>query len=155
EMAGYTRLDCVLGSTALMRAALVQSIHHAQHRVAFGRPLLEQPLMRSVLADLALEVEAAVVLGLRLARAVNAGDNGTPLDRALARIVTPAAKFWVCKRAVAVVAEALEVLGGNGYVETHILPRLYREAPVNSVWEGSGNVMCLDVLRGAHRHRDW
>lgn len=155
EMAGYTRLDCVLGSTALMRAALVQSIHHAQHRVAFGRPLLQQPLMRSVLGDLALEVEAAVVLGLRLARAVDAGDNGAPLDRALARIATPAAKFWVCKRAVAVVAEALEVLGGNGYVETHILPRLYREAPVNSVWEGSGNVMCLDVLRGAHRHPDW
>ena len=154
QMASYTRLDCVLGSTALMRAALVQAIHHAQHRVAFGRPLLQQPLMRTVLVDLALEVEASVVLGLRLARAMAAGARAAPLDRALARIVTPAAKFWVCKRAVPVVAEALEVIGGNGYVETHVLPRLYREAPVNSVWEGSGNVMCLDVLRAAQRHPD-
>lgn len=155
EMAGYTRLDCVLGSTALMRAALVQAIHHAQHRVAFGRPLLQQPLMRTVLVDLALEVEAAVTLSMHLARAVAAGEAGSPLERALARIVTPAAKFWVCKRAIPVVAEALEVLGGNGYVETHVLPRLYREAPVNSVWEGSGNVMCLDVLRAAQRHPVW
>lgn len=147
KMAGYTRLDCVLGSTALMRAALVQAIHHACHRVAFGRPLFHQPLMRAVLADLALEVEAAVVLGLRLARSVAAGPNASPFEQALARVVTPAAKFWVCKRAVPVVAEALEVLGGNGYVETHGLARLYRETPVNSVWEGSGNVMCLDVLR--------
>lgn len=151
EMAGHTRLDCVLGSTALMRAALVQAIHHAQHRVAFGRPLLQQPLMRTVLVDLALEVEAAVMLGMRLARAV-AEHDADPLEQALARIVTPAAKFWVCKRAVPVVAEALEVLGGNGYVETHVLARLYRETPVNSVWEGSGNVMCLDVLRAAQRH---
>src|SRR5690554_4906325 len=155
EMAGYTRLDCVLGSTALMRAALVQAMHHAQHRVAFGRPLLQQPLMRTVLVDLALEVEAAVTLSTHLARAVAAGEAGSPLERALARIVTPAAKFWVCKRAIPVVAEALEVLGGNGYVETHVLPRLYREAPVNSVWEGSGNVMCLDVLRAAQRHPVW
>ena len=155
EMAGYTRLDCVLGSTALMRAALVQAIHHAQHRIAFGKPLLQQPMMRTVLVDLALEVEAAVTLGMRLARAVAAGDGGEPLDRALARIVTPAAKFWVCKRAIPVVAEALEAIGGNGYVETHVLPRLYREAPVNSVWEGSGNVMCLDVLRAAQRHPEW
>lgn len=154
EMAGYTRLDCVLGSTALMRAALVQAMHHAQHRVAFGRPLLRQPLMRTVLVDLALEVEAAVMLGMRLARAVAAGQVAAPLDQALARIVTPAAKFWVCKRAVPVVAEAMETLGGNGYVETHVLPRLYRETPVNSLWEGSGNVMCLDVLRAAHRHPD-
>lgn len=156
EMAGYTRLDCVLGSTALMRAALVQATHHAQYRVAFGRPLLQQPLMRTVLVDLALEVEAATMLGMRLARAAGAAAGGTAdidaLDMALARIVIPAAKFWVCKRAVPVVAEALEVLGGNGYVETHVLPRLYRETPVNSLWEGSGNVMCLDVLRGVHRH---
>lgn len=155
EMAGYTRLDCVLGSTALMRAALVQAIHHAKHRVAFGKPLLQQALMRTVLVDLALEVEAAVTLGMRLARAIAAGDSSGPLDRALARLVTPAAKFWVCKRAIPVVAEALEVLGGNGYVETHVLARLYREAPVNSVWEGSGNIMCLDVLRAAQRHPDW
>ncbi|MFT0850798.1 acyl-CoA dehydrogenase family protein [Achromobacter sp. F4_2707] len=153
EMAGYTRLDCVLGSTALMRAALVQAMHHAQHRVAFGRPLLQQPLMRAVLMDLALEVEAAVALAMRLARAVAARTG--PLDDALARIVTPAAKFWVCKRAIPVVAEALEALGGNGYIESHILPRLYREAPVNSLWEGSGNVMCLDVLRAVQRHPDW
>lgn len=152
EMAGYTRVDCVLGSTALMRAALVQAIHHAQHRVAFGQPLLRQPLMRSVLADIALEVEAAVALGMRLARAVGEGASGSLVDQALARIVTPAAKFHVCKRAIPVVAEAMEVLGGNGYVETHDLARLYREAPVNSIWEGSGNVMCLDVLRALNRH---
>lgn len=151
EMAGYTRLDCVLGSTALMRAALVQAIHHARHRVAFGRPLLQQPLMRTVLADLALEVEAAVALGLRLAHAM-ADAGADPLHQALARIVTPAAKFRICKRAIPVVAEAMEVLGGNGYVETHVLPRLYREAPVNSIWEGSGNVMCLDVLRAMNRY---
>lgn len=151
EMAGYTRLDCVLGSTALMRAALVQAIHHARHRVAFGRPLLQQPLMRTVLADLALEVEAAVALGLRLAHAM-ADAGADPLHQALARIVTPAAKFRICKRAIPVVAEAMEVLGGNGYVETHVLPRLYREAPVNSIWEGSGNVMCFDVLRAMNRY---
>ena len=154
EMAGYTRLDCVLGSTALMRAALLRALHSARHRVAFGHPLSQQPLMKSVLMDLAIEVEAAVVLGMRLARAVGAGDTADPLDRALARIITPAAKFWVCKRAVTMVAEAMEVLGGNGYVETHTLARLYREAPVNSIWEGSGNVMCLDVLRALQRHPD-
>lgn len=152
EMAGYTRLDCVLGSTALMRAALVQALHHARHRVAFGRPLIQQPLMLAVLADLAIEVEAAVALGMRLARAVAAGPEAGLLGQALARIVTPAAKFWVCKRAIGMVAEAMEVLGGNGYVETHGLARLYREAPVNSIWEGSGNVMCLDVLRAMQRH---
>lgn len=152
EMAGYTRLDCVLGSTALMRAALVQAIHHAHHRAAFGRPLIQQPLMRTVLADLAIEVEASVALGMRLARAVAAGPEAGALEQALARVLTPAAKFWVCKRAITVVAEAMEVLGGNGYVETGVLPRLYRESPVNSIWEGSGNVMCLDVLRALKRH---
>lgn len=155
EMAAYTRLDCVLGSTALMRSALVQAIHHAQYRIAFGRPLLQQPMMRTVLVDLALEVEAAVALGMHLARAVSAGPQASTLDLALARILTPAAKFWVCKRAISLVAEALEVLGGNGYVETHVMARLYREAPVNSIWEGSGNVMCLDVLRAVQRHPDW
>lgn len=151
EMASYTRLDCVLGSTALMRAALVQALHHARHRVAFGRPLIKQPLMRAVLTDLALEVEAAQVLGMRLAHAREAGGEGSMLDLALGRIVIPAAKFWVCKRAIACVAEAMEVLGGNGYVETHGMARLYREAPVNSIWEGSGNVMCLDVMRAMGR----
>ena len=155
EMAAYTRLDCVLGSTALMRAALVQALHHAKYRIAFGQPLMQQPLMRTLLVDLALEVEAAVTLSLRLARAVENQANADPLERALARIITPAAKFWICKRAISLVAEAMEVLGGNGYVETHVLPRLYREAPVNSIWEGSGNVMCLDVLRGLQRHPEW
>lgn len=152
EMAGYTRLDCVLGSTALMRSALVQALHHARYRYAFGRTLSQQPLMRAVLTELALEVEAAVVLAMRLARAVSAGPEAGLLSQGLARIVTPAAKFWVCKRAIGVVAEAMEVLGGNGYVETYGMARLYREAPVNSIWEGSGNVMCLDVLRAMHRH---
>ena len=155
EMASYTRLDCVLGSTALMRAALVQALHHAQHRVAFGRPLLQQPLMRTLLVDLAVETEAAQALCLRLARAVDGCADTEPLERALARIVTPAAKFWICKRAIGLVAEAMEVLGGNGYVESQVLPRLYRETPVNSIWEGSGNIMCLDVLRGLQRHPDW
>lgn len=152
EMASYTRLDCVLGSTGLMRAALVQAIHHAAHREAFGRPLLQQPAMRTVLFDLALEVEAAVALGMRLARAISAGPESGILAQALARIVTPAAKFWICKRAITIVAEAMEVLGGNGYVETYPMARLFREAPVNAIWEGSGNIMCLDVLRAMHRH---
>ena len=154
QMAAYTRADCVLGSTALMRAALVQALHHANHRVAFGRPLIQQPLMRAVLFDLALESEAATVLSVRLARALEQGPDADLLDQAFARILTPAAKFWVCKQAISVVSEAMEILGGNGYVETQLLPRLYREAPVNSIWEGSGNIMCLDVLRGLQRHPD-
>lgn len=153
KMAAYTRLDCVIGSAALMRQALVQAIHHARQRVAFGCPLIEQPLMRAVLIDLALESEAATRLALRLAGACErVGDN--PLERAFWRIVTPAAKFWVCKRAIAVTAECMEVLGGNGYVEAGPLARLYREAPVNSIWEGSGNVICLDVLRGIGREAE-
>jgi putative acyl-CoA dehydrogenase len=153
EMANHTRLDCVIGSAGLMRHALVQAIHHARHRSAFGKPLVEQPLMRNVLADLALESEAATLLMLRLARAadmsINAPDD--PLEHAWRRILTPAAKFWVCKRAVAFTGECMEVWGGNGYVETGPMARLYREAPVNSIWEGSGNVMCLDVLRAVER----
>lgn len=148
EMAAHTRLDCVLGSAALMRQALVQALHHAAHRKAFGKNLAEQPLMRAVLADLALESEAATSLALRLARAFE-GDG--PLDMAYRRILTPAAKFWVCKRAVGLAAECMEVWGGNGYVEDGPMPRLFREAPVNAIWEGSGNVMCLDVLRGLRR----
>ena len=152
EMANYTRLDCVIGSAALMRAALVQAIHHARHRVAFGKHLADQPLMRNVLADLALESEAATLLFMRLARAFD-GDPATLCaeDRAWRRIVTPAAKFWVCKRALEFTGEAMEVWGGNGYVEEGPMARFYREAPVNSIWEGSGNVMCLDVLRGIER----
>ncbi len=158
EMANYTRLDCVIGSAALMRAALVQAIHHARHRVAFSRRLVEQPLMRNVLADLSLESEAATVLFMRLARAFDAHlaaeRNGTVengIERAWRRIVTPAAKFWVCKRALEFTGEAMEVWGGNGYVEEGPMARFYREAPVNSIWEGSGNVMCLDVLRALER----
>ncbi|MGB7480014.1 MAG: isovaleryl-CoA dehydrogenase [Burkholderiaceae bacterium] len=149
EMANYTRLDCVIGSAGIMRAAFVQAAHHARHRSAFGRQLAEQPLMQNVLADLALESEAATQLMLRLAQAVEAPQD--PLERAWRRIVTPAAKFWVCKRALEFTGECMEVWGGNGYVETGPLARLYREAPVNSIWEGSGNVMCLDVLRAAER----
>ncbi|EJN06047.1 isovaleryl-CoA dehydrogenase [Herbaspirillum sp. YR522] len=149
EMANHTRLDCVIGSAALMRQALVQAIHHARHRSAFGRHLAEHGLMRNVLADLALESEAATQLMLRLAHAFDAPDD--PLERAWKRIVTPAAKFWICKRALQFTGECMEVWGGNGYVETGPMARLYREAPVNSIWEGSGNVMCLDVLRAIER----
>jgi putative acyl-CoA dehydrogenase len=149
EMVQHTRLDCVIGSAGMMRAALAWALHHANHRVAFGRVLVDQPLMSAVLADLALEVEAATALALRLARAFDAPEDSD--DRALARIVTPAAKYWICKRAPMVALEAMEVLGGNGYVEETPLPRIYREAPVNSIWEGSGNVICLDVLRAVER----
>ncbi|WP_369140256.1 acyl-CoA dehydrogenase family protein [Modestobacter versicolor] len=141
EMVATTRLDCVLGSAATVRAALTQAVHHARHRRAFGALLAEQPLMQNVLADLALESEAATVLAVRLAAAQDAG------ERDLLRLAGAAAKFWVCKRTPTVVAEALEVLGGNGYVEESGMPRLYRQAPLNSIWEGSGNVIALDVLR--------
>jgi putative acyl-CoA dehydrogenase len=149
RMATHTRLDCVLGSAALLRQALVQALHHVRHRRAFGRPLVEQPLMQAVLADLALESEAATVLALRLARAFEAPT--VPLERALIRVLLPAAKLWVCKRAVAACGECLEVWGGNGYVEEGPMPRLYREAPVNAIWEGASNVMGLDLLRAVSR----
>lgn len=150
EMVNSTRLDCVIGSAALMRQALAQATHHAAHRSAFGRPLVDQPLMANVLADLAVESEAATALMLRLARATDeaAADEHEMLFR---RIATAVGKYWVTKRAPAMVAEALECLGGNGYVEESIMPRLLREAPVNSVWEGSGNVNALDVLRAVGR----
>jgi putative acyl-CoA dehydrogenase len=149
EMVQHTRLDCAIGSAGLTRAAAAQALHHAAHRRAFGKRLVEQPLMQNVLADLALESEAATALALRLARAFEA--DAPEAETALARLVTPAVKYWVCKRAPQVTAEAMEVIGGNGYVEECALPRLYREAPLNSIWEGSGNVMCLDVLRAARR----
>jgi putative acyl-CoA dehydrogenase len=149
EMANHTRLDCVIGSAGLMRQALVQALHHARHRSAFGRRLAEQPLMQNVLSDLALESEAATLLMLQLASAFEQPDD--PLQRAWRRIVTPAAKFWICKRALEFTGECMEVWGGNGYVETGPMARFYREAPVNSIWEGSGNVMCLDVLRAIER----
>lgn len=148
EMVSYTRLDCVIGSAALMREALAQAIHHARHRRAFGQRLVAHALMQNVLADLALESEAATMLALRLAHAYDSEGAG---EVALRRLLTPAAKFWVCKRACALAQEAMEVLGGNGYVEESPMPRLYREAPVNSIWEGSGNVMCLDLLRALGR----
>src|SRR3954469_25954176 len=148
EMVNTTRLDCVLGSAATVRAALTQAIHHARHRRAFGALLVDQPLMQNVLADLAVESEAATVLGIRLAAALDAGES------AFLRLAGAAAKFWVCKRTPGVVAEAMEVLGGNGYVEDSGLPRLYRQAPLNSIWEGSGNVIALDVLRALGRSSD-
>jgi len=145
EMGGYTRLDCVLGSAGIMRAALCHALHHARGRSAFGRVLSEQPLMQNVLADLALESEAATGFALRLARCFDQGDDAA--QALLGRILTPAGKYWICKRGPAFGAEAMEVMGGNGYVEDGPLARIYRELPVNSIWEGSGNVMCLDVLR--------
>ncbi len=149
EMATWCRLDCVLGSAGLMRGALSHALHYAAHRSAFGRRLAEQPLMRNVLADLALESEAATALALRLARAYDAQDDEA--ETLLRRVLTPAAKYWICKRGPAFGAEAMEVLGGNGYVEESVLPRVYRQMPLNSIWEGSGNVMCLDVLRALRR----
>jgi putative acyl-CoA dehydrogenase len=151
EMVSATRLDCVLGSAAAIRQACVAAVHHASYRRAFGRALIAHPLMASVLADLALEAEAATSLAFRLAGAADRAAGGDAAEAALLRLVLPAAKFWVCKRAPAVAAEALECLGGNGYVEESGLPRLYREAPLNSVWEGSGNVTALDVLRALRR----
>ena len=145
DMVASTRLDTVLGSTATMRQALVRALHHTRHRSAFGARLVDQPLMRNVLADLALETEAATVLSLRLAHAVDEGDTD------FSRLAVAVSKYWVCKRTVPMVAEALECLGGNGYVEENGLARLYREAPLNSIWEGSGNVNALDVLRAIGR----
>ncbi|MGW1791550.1 acyl-CoA dehydrogenase family protein [Streptomyces tubercidicus] len=147
EMVNMTRLDCVLGSAAGMRAGLRQALHHTAHRRAFGRELDRQPLMRSVLADLAVESEAATLLGMRLATAVDRSQAGDAGEAALRRLALAAGKYWVCKRGSSHAAEALECLGGNGYVEDSGMPRLYREAPLLSIWEGSGNVAALDVLR--------
>ena len=145
EMVVHTRLDCVLGSAALMRQAVAEATHHAAHRSAFGAPLVDQPLMRNVLADLCVESEAATVSALRLARAFDEGDDG------FRRIATAVLKYWVCKRTPAVVGEALECLGGNGFVEESGLPRLFRESPLNAIWEGASNVQALDVLRALRR----
>ena len=149
EMVAATRLDCVLGSASLMRRALSEAAWHVAHRSAFGSLLADKPLMQNVIADLALESEAATALAIRLAAAVDHLDD--PHEAALRRLALPLAKFWVCKRTPSMVAEALECLGGNGYVEDSVLPLLYREAPLNSVWEGSGNVNALDVLRALTR----
>ncbi len=153
EMVMLTRLDCLLGGAAQMRMALAQAIHHCSHRSAFGQPLAAQPLMRNVLADLAIEAEAALVLSMRVARAVDAAPHD-PSEAALSRVATAIGKYWVCRRAPAFVNEAQECLGGNGYIEESILPRLYRQAPLNSIWEGSGNIQCLDVLRALAREPD-
>jgi putative acyl-CoA dehydrogenase len=151
EMVQITRLDCALASAGFMRVALAQAVHHTRHRRVFQRLLVDQPMMRAVLADLALEVEAAVALVMRLCGAIDRAARD-PLEAAHARLLIPAAKYWVCKSAPPLIYEALECLGGNGYVEEGVLARLYREAPLNAIWEGSGNVMCLDVLRALGRH---
>ncbi|MDM0110609.1 isovaleryl-CoA dehydrogenase [Variovorax sp. J22R133] len=152
EMATYTRLNCVVGSSGFLRQATAQAIGYARKRKVFGKLLVEQPLMRGVLADLALESEAGLVLSMRLAEAFEHGDD--PAQRVWKRVMTPAAKFWICKRAVEISGEAMEVFGGNGYVESGPMARMFREAPVNSIWEGSGNVMCLDVMRAIAREPD-
>ena len=150
EMVQLTRVDCVISSAGMMRMALAQALHHARHRTVFQRRLADQPMMRMVLADMALEVEGATALMMRLCRSFDlAGANAG--EAARARLLTPAVKYWICKTAPGFIYEAMECLGGNGYVEETPLARLYREAPVNAIWEGSGNVMCLDVLRALAR----
>src|SRR5438128_6523130 len=153
NMVQLTRLDCAIASAGLMRMALAQSLHHARHRTVFQKRLADQPMMRAVLADMALEMEGTVALVMRLCRAFDRA-AGDPAEAAYARLLTPAVKYWVCKIAPAFIYEAMECLGGNGYVEEGVLARLYREAPVNAIWEGSGNVMCLDVLRARAREAD-
>jgi putative acyl-CoA dehydrogenase len=146
DMVTLTRLDCAIASAALMRAGLAEAVHHCRHRHVFGKKLVDQPLMQRVLADMALDAAAATALSFRLARSFDeaAGDRG---EAAFARAMTPVVKYWTCKIAPALLYEAMECLGGNGYVEEAPLARYYREAPVNAIWEGSGNVMALDVLR--------
>jgi putative acyl-CoA dehydrogenase len=151
DMVGHTRLDCVLGATSTIRQATAQAMHHAAHRSAFGKVLIDQPLMRVVLADLAVESEADTLTALRLARAFDDAARGHEGADAFRRVACAVGKYWVCKRQPTVVGEALECLGGNGYVEESIMPRLFRESPLNGIWEGSGNVICLDVLRALAR----
>lgn len=153
EMVMLTRLDCMLGAAAEMRMALAQAMHHTHHRTAFGKRLADQVLMRNVLADLAVEAEAAIALAMRVARAVDHAPFD-PQEAAFARIATAIGKYWVCRRAPGFVNEAQECLGGAGYIEESMLPRLYRQAPLNSIWEGSGNIQCLDVLRALAKDAD-
>lgn len=145
DMVAATRYDCMIGSSAGMRQALSQAIHHCRYRSAFGRPLIEQPLMQNLLCDLALESEAAMWLSLRTARAMDQPDDEH--ERAFARLATPVGKYWICKRVPTHAYEAMEVIGGTGVMETHVMARLFRESPVNAIWEGSGNIQCLDILR--------
>jgi putative acyl-CoA dehydrogenase len=165
-MGALTRLDCALGTAGLMRQALSLALHHTAQRHAFGKPLIDQPLMKAVLADLALESEAATALALRLAAAVDHTENGqagAPLppsidlahEAVMRRLLTPVAKFWICKRGSAFAQEAMECLGGNGYVEEQgegVMARIYREMPLNSIWEGAGNIMALDLMRALRGH---
>ncbi|MFL6930947.1 MAG: isovaleryl-CoA dehydrogenase [Xanthobacteraceae bacterium] len=153
EMVQLTRLDCAIASAGLMRMALAQAVHHTRHRTVFQKRLADQPMMRTLTADLALELEGIVALVLRLCRSFDCAAQD-PAEAARARLLTPAVKYWVCKSAPGFIYEAMECLGGNGYVEEGVLARLYREAPVNAIWEGSGNVMCLDVLRALARESD-
>ncbi|MBX8782881.1 DNA alkylation response protein [Ochrobactrum sp. GRS2] len=150
DMVTLTRLDCAVASAGLMRAGMSEAVHHARHRHVGGVPLINQPLMQRVLADMSLDVAAATALSLRLARAFDMAANDR-MEAAFARVMTPVVKYWVAKIAPALLYEAMECLGGNGYVEENPLARLYREAPVNAIWEGSGNVMALDIVRVLHR----
>jgi putative acyl-CoA dehydrogenase len=154
EMVNHTRLDCALGGAAGMRAGLVEAIHHASYRSTFGKTLVDHALMRNVLADLAVESEAATISALRLARAYDDSIAGDDQAEAFKRIANAALKYWICKRAPAHAVECLECLGGNGYVEESGMPRLYRESPLNSIWEGAGNIQCLDALRTMARSPD-
>src|SRR5947208_15624438 len=146
-MFNHTRLDCVIGSSGLVRAAVPEATHHTAYRSAFGKLLIDQPLMQNVLADLSIESEAATLTAMRLARAYDEAAHGDEEATLFKRLATAVSKFWICKSAVWVVGEALECLGGNGYVEESAMPRIYRETPLNSIWEGSGNVNALDVRR--------
>jgi putative acyl-CoA dehydrogenase len=146
EMVTLTRLDCAVATTGLMRAGFAEAVHHVRHRAAFGKLLIDQPLMLRVLADMALDLAGALAMSMRLAEAFDMAEE-QPAEAAYARLMTPAVKYWICKTGPAFLYEAMECLGGNGYIEESALPRLYREAPVNAIWEGSGNVMALDVVR--------
>jgi len=150
EMVQLTRVDCIISSAGMMRMALAQALHHARHRTVFQKLLADQPMMRTLLADMALEAEGATALTMRLCRSLDLAASNAK-EAARARLLTPAVKYWICKTAPGFIYEAMECLGGNGYVEETPLARLYREAPVNAIWEGSGNVMCLDVLRALSR----
>jgi putative acyl-CoA dehydrogenase len=149
EMVAMTRFDCVVGSAAGQRAAVAQALHHCALRTAFGRKLVDQPLMANVLADLALEQEAALALAMRLARALDGRADAH--EDLLVRLMTPVGKYWVCKRTPGLTYEAMECIGGSGVMEDGPFPRLFRESPVNAIWEGSGNIQCLDVLRAMHK----